>query len=142
MRSLLFVVLLALAACGPRALTRLDAVHPRATHSRVAARGVPYGPDPRQRLDVYVPNARGARPRPVVVFFYGGGWASGSRGGYGFAGRGYAAQGFVAVVPDYRLAPRVRFPAFVEDGARRRGRPAAAARGGSGRRAGTAVSWS
>jgi acetyl esterase/lipase len=54
----------------------------------------------------------------VVVFFYGGGWVSGQRGDYGFVGRAFAARGFVAVIPDYRLVPQVRFPAFVEDGAR------------------------
>src|SRR3546814_8631076 len=32
-------------------------------------------------------------------------------------GRAFAAQGFVVAVPDYRLVPKVRFPAFVEDSA-------------------------
>jgi acetyl esterase/lipase len=53
----------------------------------------------------------------VVVFFYGGGWVDGDRGDYAFVGRAFAAQGFVAVVADYRLVPKVRFPAFIEDGA-------------------------
>ena len=53
----------------------------------------------------------------MVVFFYGGGWVDGSRGDYAFAGRAFAAQGFVTVVADYRLVPQVRFPAFVQDGA-------------------------
>ena len=77
--------------------------------------GLPFGADARQRLDVYAP--RRAADLPVIVFFYGGSWASGSRGDYGFAARALAAQGFVVVVPDYRLVPQVRFPAFVEDGA-------------------------
>jgi acetyl esterase/lipase len=54
---------------------------------------------------------------PVIVFFYGGGWVSGDRGDYGFAGRAFAAQGFVTIVADYRLVPEVRFPAFLQDGA-------------------------
>jgi acetyl esterase/lipase len=53
----------------------------------------------------------------VVVFFYGGSWSSGDRSGYAFVGRALAAEGFVAVVPDYRLVPAVRYPAFVKDGA-------------------------
>ncbi len=78
--------------------------------------GVAYGSDPAQRLDVYAPDhAKG--PLPVVVFFYGGGWNSGYRGGYAFAARAIAARGFVVVVPDYRLVPAVRFPAFVDDAA-------------------------
>ena len=54
---------------------------------------------------------------PVVVFFYGGSWSSGERGGYAFVGQALAARGFVVVIPDYRLVPQVVFPAFVQDGA-------------------------
>ena len=79
--------------------------------------GAAYGPAPLQRLDVWAPrHARGA-PLPVVIFYYGGAWVKGSRQEYGFAGRAFAARGFVAVVPDYRHVPAVRFPAFVQDGA-------------------------
>lgn len=84
---------------------------------RTAVRGAAYGADPRQKLDVYVPAMRPAGSLPVVVFFYGGGWVDGDRGDYAFAGRAFAAQGFVAVVADYRLVPQVRFPTFVQDGA-------------------------
>lgn len=73
------------------------------------------------RADGAQPEKRGAygKPalRPVVIFFYGGGWENGSKDSYGFAGRAFASQGFVAVVPDYRKVPQVRFPAFVQDGA-------------------------
>lgn len=54
---------------------------------------------------------------PVVVFFYGGRWQRGARGEYGFVGERLAAEGVVAMLPDYRLYPQVRFPAFVEDAA-------------------------
>ena len=86
--------------------------------ARAAVRGASFGTDPRQKLDVYVPArvAPGAR-LPVVVFFYGGGWVAGERADYGFAARAFAARGYVAIVPDYRLVPQVRFPAFVQDGA-------------------------
>jgi acetyl esterase/lipase len=86
--------------------------------ARLAASGVRFGDDPRLKLDVWVPNRRGSGPLPVIVFFYGGGWVAGERAEYGFAGRAFAARGFVTVIPDYRLVPQVRFPAFVEDGAR------------------------
>jgi acetyl esterase/lipase len=68
------------------------------------------------KLDVWAPS--GAKPgtKPVLIFFYGGGWAHGERAHYGFAAKAYAAQGFV-VVPDYRKVPKVRFPAFNQDGA-------------------------
>ncbi len=85
--------------------------------ARLAVDGAAYGAQSRQRLDVWVPREKTAARLPVVVFFYGGGWVAGKRGDYGFAGRAYAARDFIAVVPDYRLVPEVRFPSFVEDGA-------------------------
>jgi len=81
--------------------------------SRVAE-GVAYGPDPRQKLDVYRPEGAGG-DLPVVVFSYGGAWNSGARGLYDFAGRAFAAAGFLTIIYDYRLVPAVRFPGFVED---------------------------
>jgi acetyl esterase/lipase len=73
-----------------------------------------YGPDPRQRLDVYRP-AAGGDGLPVLVFCYGGAWNAGERALYDFAGRAFAAAGFLTIVFDYRLVPQARFPAFVED---------------------------
>ena len=79
------------------------------------ARGVAYGPDPRQRLDVWGP--AGGSGLPVVIFFYGGSWASGDRGDYRFVADALAREGFIVVIADYRLVPQVRFPGFVADGA-------------------------
>lgn len=88
--------------------------------------GVSYGPLPRQRLDVYrgaerssSENGRPPQPsaRPVVIFYYGGSWTQGERGLYRFVGAALAARGITTVIPDYRLFPEVRFPAFVEDAA-------------------------
>ena len=53
----------------------------------------------------------------MVVFFYGGGWDSGDRDSYGFAGRALSRQGFVVVIPDYRLVPKAHWPDFIEDSA-------------------------
>ena len=75
---------------------------------------VAYGAHPRQRLDVYQPTADNAAA-PVVVFFYGGNWNAGERRNYLFVGEALAAKGFVAVIPDYRLYPDVRFPDFLHD---------------------------
>lgn len=68
------------------------------------------------KTDVYTP--RGAANAPVVVFFYGGRWSEGDKDLYEFVGAALAKQGFVAVVPNYRLYPKVRYPAFVEDAAK------------------------
>jgi acetyl esterase/lipase len=108
---------LALTGCSPAALlngfSRITG-----DDARLAASGVRFGDEPRLKLDIWAPSRPASAALPVVVFFYGGGWASGDRGEYGFAARAFAARGFVAVVPDYRLVPNVRFPAFVEDGAK------------------------
>ena len=86
--------------------------------ARLAARGQPFGPNPRQRLDVWAPPGDPpAEGWPVLLFFYGGGWVSGARGDYGFVGRAFAARGYLTLIPDYRLTPPDRFPAFVEDAA-------------------------
>jgi len=106
---------LLVSACSP--LTAFNSVVPKDGGGRLAARGLAYGEGPRRRLDVYVPRGRAERMRPVIVFFYGGSWNSGERGGYAFVGRALAAQGFVTVVPDYRLVPEVTYPGFIEDGA-------------------------
>ncbi|MDE2405496.1 MAG: alpha/beta hydrolase [Sphingomonadales bacterium] len=94
-----------------------NAVMPKDGGVRVAARDVSFGPDKRQQLDIYAPMAPASAPRPLVVFLYGGSWNSGVKNGYGFVGRALAARGFVVAIPDYRLVPQVRFPAFLEDNA-------------------------
>ena len=76
---------------------------------------ISYGPNARMRLDIYSP--RDAQHRPVVVFWHGGLWVEGSKSQYRFVGAALARAGYVVVLPDYRLYPEVRFPAFVEDGA-------------------------
>lgn len=106
---------LLLGACSPLGL--FNGVVPKDGGSRLAASGVAYGGHSRQRLDVYAPAEKGGAARPVIVFFYGGSWSSGERGGYAFVGRALASRGFVTVISDYRLAPEVTYPGFVEDGA-------------------------
>jgi len=76
-----------------------------------------YGPLTRQKVDVFEPTVLRGTQAPVVVFFYGGGWDSGSKADYRFVGRTLAANGFIAVVPDYRVYPEVVFPGFIEDAA-------------------------
>lgn len=97
------------------ALNGVNAITPGDGGTEKIAEGIAFGPDPRQALDVYAPE-KGSN-LPVIMFFYGGSWSSGARGDYEFAARALAAQGFVVVIPDYRLVPQVRYPAFIEDGA-------------------------
>src|SRR5208282_5556047 len=79
-------------------------------------RDVAYGPRSRQKLDIYRPAPEADR-KAIVIFFYGGGWRRGERAIYRFIGAALAAQGYTAVIPDYRLFPQAVFPAFMEDAA-------------------------
>lgn len=79
-------------------------------------RGFDYGDHWRHKLDIYRPQR--AAGRAVVVFLYGGGWRSGERSTYGFAGAALASRGLTVVVPDYRLYPNAEYPDFVEDAAK------------------------
>ena len=115
-RALIASTLGALAsACSP--LGALNSLGPRDGGVRRAARDLAYGDDPRQTMDVWIPTRPTDRAWPTLVFFYGGGWDSGDKALYGWAAQALAARGFVVFVPDYRLVPKVQFPAFVEDAA-------------------------
>lgn len=113
-RPLLLGLLAGAAALVGCSSTRLlDAVTPAGRYTREA--DIAYGPDTRQRLDLYRPQDQ--PPSAVIVFFYGGSWRSGSKDGYRFVAESLTRHGFAVAIPDYRLYPQVRFPGFVEDGA-------------------------
>ena len=64
-------------------------------------------------MDAFVPKGEGTYPAVLVV--HGGAWRSGSRTqlrGYAIA---LARMGFVCFAIDYRLAPKHKFPAQIED---------------------------
>ncbi len=65
------------------------------------------------RYDLYRPRAPG--PHPTVIDVHGGGWLFGSRADEAPIGRALAARGYTVVAPDYRLAPRWRFPTQLAD---------------------------
>jgi acetyl esterase/lipase len=109
-------LLAGLAAAFP--LSTINALTPSGTYRKTA--DLPYGDNPRQKLDVYAPadtaqGIAGSPGKPVVVFFYGGSWNSGDRADYAFVGEALAARGMVAVIADYRLYPEVRYPDFLDD---------------------------
>lgn len=101
---------------GCMTIGAFDAATPHAPGVSRAVDGAAYADGPRHTLDVYAP-ARHEGRAPVVVFIYGGGWQTGAKEQYRFAGEAFASAGFVTVVPDYRLYPEVRFPDFLTDNA-------------------------
>lgn len=113
MRKLIaLLTLLVLAGCtGPG---MINAITPSKGYNQAV--NLPFDPATGLTLDVYTPE--GARNAPVVVFFYGHRWTGGDKQDYRFVGQALASRGIVAVIPNYRKYPQVRFPSFVEDGAR------------------------
>ena len=78
--------------------------------------GIPYGAvRPWQTLDVYRPAAAEGQRLPVIVSVHGGGWVYGDKERYQYYCMNLAQRGFAVVNFSYRLAPRHRFPAPLED---------------------------
>jgi acetyl esterase/lipase len=100
-------------ACSPLGL--LNVAVPNGGYH--IAPGIDYGPALRNKLDVYVPRRTTTQPLPVVVFFYGGAWEAGRRDDYEFVAEALTSQGFIVVIPDYRVYPEARFPGFLHDAA-------------------------
>ncbi len=111
-RGLIASVLGLLGGCSPAAL--LNTTVPRTGYKLEA--DIPYGSNPRQKLDVYTPDQPRADGKSVI-FFYGGSWDSGAKGDYLFVGQALAARGITTIIPDYRVYPEVRYPTFLDDGA-------------------------
>ncbi|MFL5245043.1 MAG: alpha/beta hydrolase [Gemmataceae bacterium] len=71
-------------------------------HVRLLA-DVPYGAEPGQNLDLYLPRKG---KFPVMVFVHGGAWISEDKIYYGLVGRYLAENGVGAAVINYRLPPQ------------------------------------
>ena len=69
----------------------------------------------RCKLDVYLPP--GQSGFPTLVWFHGGGLTGGSKDGSNKLARSLAKAGIAVVVPNYRLSPKVKFPAYIQDAA-------------------------
>jgi acetyl esterase/lipase len=78
-------------------------------------KNVDYGPLERQRLDVWRRSTTPAHA-PVVLYIHGGSWTMGDKREQGRPMlHELVARGWIAVVPNYRLAPRHPWPAQIQD---------------------------
>lgn len=73
--------------------------------------GVPYGPSPRQILDILWPDA--TRQAPVVLFFHGGYWQHGHPRDVSFIAKGCLAHSVGVALAGYDLAPEVPLSAIL-----------------------------
>ena len=86
--------------------------HPR---DMQLVKNVVYGPLARQRLDVWR-MSKTPLHAPVVLFIHGGSWMMGDKREQGRPMlHEFVRRGWIAVVPNYRLAPRHPWPAQIHD---------------------------
>lgn len=111
-------------AIGPDVLAAVQALYGDeqariARELRIATGDLPYGDDPRHRLDLYQPVV-GDGPMPVLLFVHGGGFVRGEKRSAdhpfnAHVGRWAARNGMVGAVMNYRRAPEHGWPAGGED---------------------------
>ncbi|MCB2262989.1 MAG: alpha/beta hydrolase [Candidatus Thiosymbion ectosymbiont of Robbea hypermnestra] len=76
---------------------------------------LPYGTQTDQRLDILRPESTRPGALPVLVYFHGGGWISASKKICRGIAATLARNGLLTFNVDYRLAPKSRFPAPLQD---------------------------
>lgn len=74
-----------------------------------------YGPAPRERLDLFLPEGP---PRGVVVFVHGGYWHLFGKAHWSHLAAGPLAHGFAVAMPGYTLAPAARIAGITAEIAR------------------------
>ncbi len=116
MKSLLILIIcLAISGCTKVIFATANA--PKVAFDGEIIHDIAYGSGQEQTLDIYVPESAKQGSLPVVVFFHGGRWTFGNKQQYAFVGISLAKLGYIAVLPNTRLYPEVKFPTFVDDGA-------------------------
>lgn len=73
---------------------------------------VAYGPKPRQKLDLFLPDEP---PRGLVVFVHGGYWHLFSKSEWSHLAAGPLTRGFAVAFPGYTLAPEARLSAMTAE---------------------------
>ncbi len=93
---------------GSEALPDIWAQKAAAFRSSLGARarlGLPYGPEPRNRFDLFVPESA---PRGLMIFVHGGYWLETNRDLWSHLAAGALARGWACALPSYTLAPQAR----------------------------------
>lgn len=109
----LFGLLLAALVVGCSSLKATDVLNFVLPSGNYDLKQASYGNLPRQQMDIYLPKTNSGKP--PIIFVYGGAWREGSKQDYAFVAHALTGLGYPVVIPDYRLYPQVRFPAFVTD---------------------------
>lgn len=103
---------------GAAELGRLLPAARPARHGVSVIRDVPYDDSgvPEHHLDIYRPEGTAqGDDRPAVLYVHGGGFRILSKDTHWVFGLAYARRGYVVFNVSYRLAPRHRYPAAIQD---------------------------
>lgn len=116
--SLLFSALL-FNACAKSSLKFVNGLVKNSGYTLNA--NIPYAQHKLNTLDIYMPTKSTSKPKPVVIFFYGGCWGACleyRKKYYLFVGQALASRGFTTVITDYQTYPKVRFNTIIRDAAK------------------------
>ncbi len=92
-----------------------DAAAFRAALGQRVRTAIPYGPKPRNQLDLFLPEGA---PKGLLVFVHGGYWLRFGREMWSHLAAGALARGWASAIPSYTLAPEARISAMTEEIAR------------------------
>lgn len=73
---------------------------------------IPYGPKPRQQLDLFRPEGEA---KGLLVFVHGGYWKAFDKSTWSHLAQGAVAQGWAVAMPSYTLAPEARITQITEE---------------------------
>lgn len=89
---------------------------PRLDWIREKVLDIPYGEDKKQRFDLYYPNGVEKKDLPLLIIVHGGGFsAMDKRDWHLYPGFFALREGFAVISLNYRLAPKHRYPAGLDD---------------------------
>ena len=111
---LLSTVVLSSCLVNQRELWASDKLSPSAPTTRVVTRAnIPYGSDPLQQLDLYLP----AGPAiGILIWFHSGGWCCGDKSGVDPLILSQVDRGYAVASVNYRLAPGATAEQMLADG--------------------------
>lgn len=84
----------------------------RASMGERARLGLAYGPGPRHRLDLFLPEGA---PRGLTVFVHGGFWMGLDRSHWSHLAAGPLAHGWAVAIPEYTLCPQIRIAGITRE---------------------------
>ena len=98
----------------PAIVARWIAESARARADLASTLDIAYGPQERQRYDLFHA-ATAAQDAPVVVYIHGGYWAARDRKDYSFVARAFANQGITVAIPSYTLCPATTVAGIIDE---------------------------